>query len=70
MTARLSDETVVTVCSECLKASCWHWKFPCDKARTAGTKRMAVGELRKLDREHESNWDIDPDTGVARECAQ
>jgi hypothetical protein len=62
----LPDNTVVTVCDACQKASCWHWKFPCEAARAAGTKQMTVGELRKLELEHEDYWDIDPATGVAR----
>ena len=27
----------VTVCSECLRASCWHGVFMCDKSTNAGT---------------------------------
>lgn len=66
----ITDETTLLVCSECLKASCWHWEFPCDKAQSASLVRKSVGELRKLNLEHESYWDIDPSTGVARRCGR
>jgi hypothetical protein len=62
----ITDDTVVTVCSECLMASCWHGEFMCDKSQTAGLVKKTVAELRALDREHESYWDIDTATGVAR----
>lgn len=55
----LSDDTLVTVCDACLCASCWQHKFVCDSAFRAGTKKMRVGELRKLNREHPDYWKTD-----------
>lgn len=47
------SERYVNVCSKCLKASCWHWLFPCDDAYgAAGVVRKPVSELLQLDREH------------------
>lgn len=46
----------VTVCSACLKASCWQGTWPCEKARGAGTVAKTVGELRELALESESYW--------------
>ena len=62
----LPDATLVTVCSACKRASCWHGRWQCADARLAGKKEMTVGELRRLRLEHEAYWDIDPTTGEAR----
>jgi len=53
------DERLVTVCAECLRASCWYWEHQCDKAHTAGTVEVPVRKLRDLDREHPDNWSIE-----------
>lgn len=45
-------ERYATVCDKCLKASCWHWIFPCDDAFGAGLTRKPVTELIALGREH------------------
>lgn len=50
---------LVTVCSECLKASCWQGIFMCDNSRNAGTVQKTKAELRKLNREHPSYWKTD-----------
>jgi hypothetical protein len=55
----------VTVCSSCMRASCWHGEFLCDSARGAGTAEKTVADLKKLGLEHHSYWNIDPATGVA-----
>lgn len=47
---------IVTVCSECLRASCWHWEFPCDKGQTAVTVMRRASQLRELNREHPDNY--------------
>lgn len=62
----ITDDTLVTVCAACKMACCWQSVFYCEKYRTANTIKLSVAELRKLDLENESYWDIDPDTGVAR----
>lgn len=46
-------KTTVTVCSACLRASCWQGIFYCEDARGAGTREMRAEELRQLGREHE-----------------
>lgn len=60
----LPDEILVTVCSACLRASCWHGAFPCEDAKGAGTVIYTVAELRPLNLEHESYWK--PGKGVIR----
>jgi hypothetical protein len=46
----------VTVCAECLRASCWHGIFLCAKSRDAGTTTRTTAELDQLDREHPSYY--------------
>lgn len=55
LAAPLNSETV-TVCGACLTASCWQESFPCDKARTAGTRELRERELDALGREHPSHY--------------
>lgn len=50
------EDRLVTVCSECLQASCWHGEFMCQKAVSAGTIEKPVRELRALGLEHPSYW--------------
>lgn len=38
----------VTVCAECLRASCWHDAFPCEKSRTARTWAPSRGQATLL----------------------
>jgi hypothetical protein len=52
----MSDKRLVTVCDSCLRASCWHYIFPCDHYREAGLIDKTVDELRALNREHESYY--------------
>jgi len=52
------DSDVVTVCSACLRASCWHGQFMCDGSKTAGTVRKTVAELRPLRLEHPDYWKL------------
>ena len=52
------DRRLVTVCDECLQASCWHGEFYCQDAQSAGTLRLPVWLLRELAQEHESYWDV------------
>jgi hypothetical protein len=53
------DQRRVRVCDHCLMASCWAFIFPCDRAVTAGITTRTVAELRELDREHPSYWDLE-----------
>jgi len=52
----LKDDDIITVCSECLQASCWHGEFMCDEARDAGITQKTVRELKELNLEHPDNW--------------
>jgi hypothetical protein len=52
----LRNDIKITVCSECLTASCWLAEFMCDKSRDASTVQKTVGELRALKLEHPDNW--------------
>ena len=51
-------DRMVTVCSACLCASCWHGEFRCQQWVTAGTVEKPVSELQKLDREHPSHYSV------------
>jgi heterodisulfide reductase subunit C len=51
----MSDE-MITVCSACLKASCWHGEFYCEDYRTAGAVEKTRGELVELSLEHPDYW--------------
>jgi len=53
---RLAVKDTVTVCSDCLRASCWQYKFLCEGYQRAGTREMTVAELSALDLEHPSYW--------------
>lgn len=57
------DQRTVTVCSACLRASCWQGHFYCDDAKSARTVEKTVSELATVAREHPSYWFIDPETG-------
>jgi hypothetical protein len=50
------SDYIVTVCSECLTAACWHDEFPCSKSRGANTVNLRASELRRLNREHPDNY--------------
>ncbi len=53
----LTDDMLITVCSECERACCWQGEFMCDDARLAGTVDLTVGELRRNPRgENERYW--------------
>lgn len=53
----MKDSDKITVCDNCLQASCWHGEFMCDEAYVSGTVEKTVGELRKLNYEHEHHWE-------------
>jgi hypothetical protein len=53
---QIKDEDRITVCDNCLQASCWQGIFMCDEARDAGIVVKTVAELRKLKLENESYW--------------
>jgi Lipocalin-like domain len=47
---------MITVCSYCLRASCWRRKFYCDHAKSAGITELLVKTLKKLKLEHPDFW--------------
>lgn len=47
---------LVTVCAECLTASCWHGVFMCQQSAGADIKTLRASDLRALDREHPSHY--------------
>lgn len=51
-----SRERLITVCSECFRASCWHGDFFCDAYRTAGLVKKGERELERLAVEHPSYY--------------
>lgn len=69
-TASVEPAKTITVCDNCLRACCWQGEFMCDSAYgDAGTVEKTIEELRSLKAgEHESYWDINPNTGVAYRC--
>jgi epoxyqueuosine reductase QueG len=56
-TAMSSGEREITVCDRCLRACCWQGEFYCDDYKTAGTKKLPISELKRLDREHPDYWE-------------
>jgi len=46
----------ITVCSECLTASCWQGIFMCDENQNAGTVEKTIGELKELNLENQEYW--------------
>lgn len=54
-----TEDRVVTVCAACLRASCWHGEFYCERAVGAGIRRMRVSELDALGKEHPSNYSVE-----------
>lgn len=49
-------ERLITVCSACLTASCWHYEFICDEYRMAGIVKKGEYELNRLHLEHPDNY--------------
>jgi hypothetical protein len=50
------SERMVTVCDNCLQASCWHGEFMCDASKFAGTVEKPLSELQALGLEHPHYW--------------
>lgn len=60
MTRRADDDRAVTVCSKCLRASCFQGEFFCEEYRSASTVGRTVAELRAAAREHPDYWTEQP----------
>ena len=50
------NDCMITVCAECLQASCWQGAFMCDDFMEAGTTEKSVKELKELNFEHSDYW--------------
>lgn len=57
----------VTVCAECLQASCWREAFMCDDAQWAATVNKTVRELTELGYENPQYWEKDIAGAVAED---
>jgi len=58
VTAARSRDRLVTVCSACLRASCWQGKFLCTRAYDSDTTtvQFPISKLRRLKLEHHRFW--------------
>lgn len=57
-TKQTHDESrLVTVCSECLRASCWQGMSFCDVAQWSSTVDKPISELRRLGYESPKFWE-------------
>lgn len=50
------NDTLITVCDQCLRACCWQGYFMCDKSKSAGTIQKTIGELKTLGLENPHYW--------------
>jgi hypothetical protein len=57
--AKPKDDKWITVCSECLRASCWQGEFYCDDYMDAGIVEKRRSELALLKRESPHYWERD-----------
>lgn len=57
MNPRMPDKRrMITVCDECLRASCWQALIMCYRSGRAGTVRLPERTLESLGREHRDYW--------------
>jgi hypothetical protein len=56
----LPPNLLITVCAECLQASCWQGEFYCQKFKTANIIDLTVKRLRALALESPHYWAQDP----------
>ena len=49
--------TTITVCAECLMASCWQGIFMCDESRDADIVEKTREELEAIHLENSSYWE-------------
>jgi len=50
----------ITVCSECLRASCLRGDFYCENYKNASVIKVPIDKLRQLGLESPSYWDDQP----------
>ena len=51
-----ADDYYVTVCADCLRASCWHAEEFCSEAYWAGETTLLASHLRTLGLERPDNY--------------
>lgn len=54
-----TEDDLITVCDNCLTASCWQGEFYCENYKSAGTTQKTRRELRERKMEHEDYWMTD-----------
>ncbi len=54
--ARSGRQRLITVCSACLRASCWHGEFFCEGHYVAGTVKKTERQLAEINREHPHHY--------------
>ena len=64
------EESVVSVCAACFRASCWQGQFYCDNSRSADVVKLPVKELRRKGLESEHYWQEDLGTGPSDQDAR
>jgi hypothetical protein len=50
---------MITVCDNCLMASCWQGIYYCEEAERAGAIKKSRAELITLNLEHQDFWKTD-----------
>jgi hypothetical protein len=54
-----NENDLITVCGNCLEASCWQGEFYCQEYKTAGTIQMTRAALREMGLESPDYWKTD-----------
>lgn len=55
----MNEDDLITVCDNCLCASCWQGEFYCENYKSAGTTQKTRRELRERGMEDEHYWKTD-----------
>ena len=61
------QDRLITVCSACLRATCWHAEMHCGRHREAGVVTRTVGELQQINAEHPSRYSVEKVREVTRQ---
>ena len=54
--ADILPSPTITVCANCLRASCWKGIFYCEEYKTSGTVEKTIEDLGRLKLEHPDYW--------------
>ncbi len=69
-TTDLPGDLAITVCAECLEATCWQGTFMCQESRNANIIALPVKRLLVATREHPSYWENDPNAVSYRQTGK